>query len=69
MTLAVESRVAREEAPRLVTVVAKAALARSHTSTQEQAWMLLAAHALGEAAKETKLTLNGKPVAGRSCAR
>ena len=26
--------------------------------------MLLAAHALGEAAKETKLTLNGKPVAG-----
>ena len=64
VTLAVESRVAREEAPRLATVVAKAALARSHTSTQEQAWMLLAAHALGEAAKETKLTLNGKPVAG-----
>ena len=34
--------------PRLVDVVAKAYRAKSYTSTQEQAWMLLAARALAE---------------------
>ena len=36
--------------PRLVDVVAKAYNAKAYTSTQEQAWMLLAARALAEEA-------------------
>lgn len=64
VTLASEAGIIRAEAPRLVEVVSKAYLARTYTSTQEQAWMLLAAHALGEEAKAVRLTLNGAPVDG-----
>ncbi len=59
VTLAAETGVAKMETPRLATVVAKAYQSRAHTSTQEQAWMLLAAKALGDQAKDTKLTVNG----------
>ncbi len=64
ITLASETRVAAIEAPKLVSVVAKAYQARSYTSTQEQAWMLLAAHALGDEIKGTTLAMNGAPVEG-----
>ena len=64
MTLAAETGIATVEAPKLVNVIAKAYLGRAYTSTQEQAWMLLAANALAEQAKEAKLVVNGAPVEG-----
>jgi uncharacterized protein YfaS (alpha-2-macroglobulin family) len=64
VTLASETGIVKSETPRLVNVIAKAYLARNYTSTQEQAWMLLAAHALGEQAAGAKLAVNGAPVDG-----
>jgi len=64
VTLAVETGVAKAEAPRLADVIAKAYTSRTYTSTQEQAWMLLAANALSEQAKQTKLVVDGAPVVG-----
>jgi uncharacterized protein YfaS (alpha-2-macroglobulin family) len=64
VTLASETGIVKSETPRLVNVVAKAYLSRNYTSTQEQAWMLLAAHALGEQAAGAKLAVNGAPVDG-----
>ncbi len=64
VTLAAESRIATAEAPKLANVIAKAYLGRSYTSTQEQAWMLLAANALSEEAKAGQLVVNGAPLAG-----
>jgi alpha-2-macroglobulin len=64
VTLAAETKVSTVEAPKLVNVIAKAYLNRNYTSTQEQAWMLLAANALSEQAKDAKLTVNGAPIVG-----
>ena len=64
VTLAAETGLAKMETPRLATVVAKAYQTRTHTSTQEQAWMLLAAKALGDQARETRLTVGGKAHTG-----
>jgi hypothetical protein len=64
ITLAAESSLARAEIPRLVEVVARAYGAGQYTSTQEQAWMLLAAHALAREAKGMTLSLNGQPHQG-----
>lgn len=64
VTLATETRVSSVEAPKLVNVIAKAYTGRSYTSTQEQAWMLLAANALSEEGKDLKLIVNGAPVVG-----
>lgn len=64
VTLASEAGIVRDETPRLVAVVSKAYLARTSTSTQEQAWMLLAAHAIGEETKAARLSLDGAPVEG-----
>ncbi len=64
VTLAVETGVAKAQAPRLVGVIAKAYTSRTYTSTQEQAWMLLAANALSERAKGMKLIVDGAPVVG-----
>jgi len=64
VTLASESNIVKSETPRLVTVVAKAYQARTYTSTQEQAWMLLAAHALGDQAKLADVAIDGTPVGG-----
>ena len=64
VTLAAESRIATVEAPKLVDVIAKAYLGRNYTSTQEQAWMLLAANALSDEAKSGQLVVNGAPVVG-----
>jgi uncharacterized protein YfaS (alpha-2-macroglobulin family) len=62
VTLASETGIVKSETPRLVNVVAKAYMARNYTSTQEQAWMLLAAHALGDQAKAAKISVNGTEV-------
>jgi len=64
VTLASETGISKAEAPRLVNVIAKAYLNRTYTSTQEQAWMLLAAKALGDQTKQTKLSIAGQPVTG-----
>lgn len=64
ITLASETGIVKTEQPRLVNVVAKAFTSRTYTSTQEQAWMVLAAHALGEQTKQTKLLVGGAPVNG-----
>jgi len=64
VALTSEANIAKSEAPRLVNVIAEAYHTRSYTSTQEQAWMLLAAKALGDEAKGTKLSLGGVPVEG-----
>jgi uncharacterized protein YfaS (alpha-2-macroglobulin family) len=64
VTLASETRVSTIEAPKLINVIAKAYVGRTYTSTQEQAWMLLAANALSEEGKDLKLIVNGAPVVG-----
>ena len=64
VTLAAETGIAKAETPKLATVVAKAYETRSYTSTQEQAWMLLAAKALNDEVKGTKLAIDGAPVEG-----
>jgi hypothetical protein len=64
VTLVNETGISKSEAPKLVNVVAQAYLGRSYTSTQEQAWMLLAAHALGDQVKDSKLDVGGTPVIG-----
>ncbi|MCB1506457.1 MAG: alpha-2-macroglobulin family protein [Hyphomicrobiaceae bacterium] len=62
VTLASEVGIAKAEAPRLVDVIAKAYAARGYTSTQEQAWMLLAANALADNAAQARLSLGGAPL-------
>ena len=64
ITLASETGIAKPEVPRLVDVVAKAYAPKTYTSTQEQAWMLLAARALADEAKNTTLTVNGAGAPG-----
>lgn len=64
VTLAAETSAVRAEQTRLVHVVAKAFQSRRYTSTQEQAWMVLAANALADQAKATRLSINGMLVPG-----
>jgi uncharacterized protein YfaS (alpha-2-macroglobulin family) len=59
VSLASEVNIARSEVPRLADVLAKAFSERTYTSTQEQAWMLLAVRALSEQARETDLNVGG----------
>ncbi|MBO0740198.1 MAG: alpha-2-macroglobulin family protein [Hyphomicrobiaceae bacterium] len=65
ITLASETGLAKADVPRLVDVVAKAYHAKAYTSTQEQAWMLLAARALAEEAASAVLTVNGSTHKGQ----
>jgi alpha-2-macroglobulin len=65
ITLASETGLAKAEVPRLVDVVAKAYRAKAYTSTQEQAWMLLAARALAEETGNALLSVNGAPHKGQ----
>jgi uncharacterized protein YfaS (alpha-2-macroglobulin family) len=62
VTLASETHMGAAETPKLINVIAKAYLSREYTSTQEQAWMLLAANALADEAKQGKLIVIGAPV-------
>lgn len=64
LTLAAESRTSQISTPDLMNVVATAYQARTHTSTQEQAWLLLAAHALSDQIKSANIAIDGAPVAG-----
>jgi hypothetical protein len=64
VTLAAETGVAKAEQPKLANVIAKAYESRNYTSTQEQAWMLLAAKALNDEVKGTTLSVDGKPTSG-----
>ncbi len=57
LTLVAETGMAKERTADLTKVLAAAFRTRRHTSTQEQAWMLLAARALAEEAKATTLTV------------
>jgi alpha-2-macroglobulin len=65
ITLASETGVAKTEVPRMIELVAKAYASRAYTSTQEQAWMVLAARALAEEAKSMSLMVNGAPHHGQ----
>jgi alpha-2-macroglobulin len=65
ITLASESGIARPEVPRLVDVVARAYRAKTYTSTQEQAWMLLAARSLAEETGNALLGVNGQAHKGQ----
>lgn len=64
LTLASETGLMRQQTASLATVLAKVYQTRRYTSTQEQAWMLLAARALSEAAKATVLSIDGQSHAG-----
>ncbi len=59
VTLASELKLAKRDAPRLVDVLAKVYAGRGSTSTQEQAWMLLAAKSLADQAADAALSVNG----------
>ena len=65
IALASETGIAKSEVPRMVDLVSKAYMSKTYTSTQEQAWLLLAARALAEEAKDMTLTVNGKLHQGR----
>jgi uncharacterized protein YfaS (alpha-2-macroglobulin family) len=64
LTLAAETGLAKPRRTELAQVLAAAFRSRQHTSTQEQAWMLLATRALAEEAKATRLTVGGTAHAG-----
>ena len=69
LTLVSETPLARSAAgksktARLLDVVAKAYAAKRYTSTQEQAWTVLAARALSQKAKRARLKIDGKAHAG-----
>ena len=64
VTLSNETGMAKAEAPKLVNVIARGYAARTFTSTQEQAWMLLAANSLADSAKSLALTVNGQATTG-----
>ena len=64
LTLAAETRAVPELAPRLTEVVAAARETLARTSTQENAWLLLAAHALMKETRSTVLEIDGKAQKG-----
>ena len=64
LTLASETGIAKADTPALVNVIARGYAARTYTSTQEQAWMLMAANALSDTGKTLALAINGKPHTG-----
>jgi uncharacterized protein YfaS (alpha-2-macroglobulin family) len=64
VALAAETGIAKAEQPKLASVIARAYETRNYTSTQEQAWMLLAAKALNDEVKATTLAIDGKPASG-----
>src|SRR5690606_23065682 len=59
VTLASETRTVGGGADQLAATLAEMHAARSHTSTQEQAWMLLAARALADQSRDSRLSVNG----------
>jgi uncharacterized protein YfaS (alpha-2-macroglobulin family) len=64
VTLAAETKTLRPEAVSLAGVLARTFQSRTYTSTQEQAWMLLAARALSDEQKAARISVNGETVQG-----
>ena len=64
VTLASETGSAKAATPGLTGVLAKVYQTRTTTSTQEQAWMLLAARALSEETRGQALILDGRTLQG-----
>jgi uncharacterized protein YfaS (alpha-2-macroglobulin family) len=64
-TLAVETGFAKPNLPNLVNLIDRAYQAKTFTSTQEQAWLLLAARVLAEQDKDIALIVNGSAHSGR----
>jgi alpha-2-macroglobulin len=60
VTLASEAKVVGVDMPKLTDVIAKAYASKSYTSTQEQAWMLLAVKSLMDQTAATALTVGGE---------
>ncbi len=60
LTLAAESRALGEDLSDLATTVEAWRAARQGTNTQENAWLLLAAHALADSGPELALEVNGE---------
>ncbi len=65
IALTSEAGLAKGDLTRMVDVVAKAYKAKTYTSTQEQAWMLLAARAMSEEGQNMRLALNGEAHKGQ----
>ncbi|MGE0210260.1 MAG: alpha-2-macroglobulin family protein [Parvibaculaceae bacterium] len=64
LALAAETRPSPQSLPELVTLVNGAYRTQRYTSTQENAWLLLAARALKSTGAEIKLEVNGAPQTG-----
>lgn len=69
LALAAEMRPVPSLVPDMVKLAAAARAARSYTSTQEQAWMLLAARAIKESGTDLKLKVDGIPYTGNLARR
>ena len=69
LALAAESRPLPAVVPELIKVVADEWERNRYTSTQEQAWMLLAARAVAEEDESLRLEVNGEPRTGGFAAR
>jgi uncharacterized protein YfaS (alpha-2-macroglobulin family) len=65
LALAAETRPLPKLVPDLVRTVSQARSAKRYTSTQEQAWLLLAARALIDGGEPLALEVNGQAVTGR----
>ncbi|MEM7618937.1 MAG: alpha-2-macroglobulin [Pseudomonadota bacterium] len=64
LTLVSETPVTNRFIPEINDILASASQSQDFTSTQENAWLLLAAHALQKQAKNLKMLVNGKPHSG-----
>lgn len=62
LALLAESGLLPEQLPTLAAQVAEQFTAQRYTSTQEQSWLLLAAHALGQNSAPFNLSVNGQAV-------
>ncbi len=69
LALAAESRPAPPILPQLADIVTREWDRRSYTSTQEQAWMLLAARSIENADQDLALAINGIAHSGRYASR
>ncbi len=64
LTLISETGVRKQSSAKLAELVSKSRLGQAYSSTQEQAWMLLAARSLIEQGKTLALSVNGAPQTG-----
>ena len=64
LALAAETRPLPGLVPEMISYATEASSRRDHTSTQEQAWMLLAARALNQGSSAISLEIDGRPHSG-----